>query len=115
MTEQEKVYRQWYVAIDEALVCAHIGTADSFPDAKTALHNLICWEVNVALDPQVSERARNLIADGKAREDALRDVLARVSTGLPVLEKMFAVVGLDAGLKVAQELIAIAKIEGQQP
>ena len=53
---------QWYRAVDEALLCAHIGTAESFPDAKTALHELICWEINVALDPCVSQRARDLVA-----------------------------------------------------
>jgi len=57
---------QWKAAIDDELVCCHIGTTDSFPDAKSALKNLIDWHVSVALDPAVSSDARALIDKGKA-------------------------------------------------
>jgi len=52
---------QWKAAIDDELVCCHIGTTDSFPDARAALKNLIDWHVSVALDPAVSSDAQALI------------------------------------------------------
>jgi hypothetical protein len=49
--------------IDEALVVRHIGVASG--DAKADLNKLLDWEVGVALDPAVSEKARDLIEQGR--------------------------------------------------
>jgi hypothetical protein len=56
----------WRDAIDDALVCAYLGTADSFASPREALAALIAWEQKGALDPAVSAEARAL-------RDALRD------------------------------------------
>jgi len=56
----------WKVVIDDELVCFHIGTADSFPDAKVALKSFIDWHVSVALDPAVSSNAQALIDKGRS-------------------------------------------------
>lgn len=61
----------WKAAIDDELVCCHIGTTDSFPDAKTALKNLIDWHVQIALDPAVSSDAQALIEKGKSAAPAV--------------------------------------------
>lgn len=58
---------QWKQAIDDELVCCHIGTVDTFPDAKTALKNLIDWHVQIALDPAISSDARALVERGAAQ------------------------------------------------
>jgi len=62
--------REWKQAIDDALICAHIGTADSFPDARTALNALCAWCEQIALDPAVSQDARALIDKGRSEASA---------------------------------------------
>jgi hypothetical protein len=47
----------WIRAIDEDMVCAHIGIADGSDDyatAKKKLNDLIAWHVAVATDPAVN-------------------------------------------------------------
>jgi BMFP domain-containing protein YqiC len=61
---------QWKAAIDEALVCNHLGTADDFPNAQAALQRLIGWEVSMALDPEISVDARSLQAKATAKLEA---------------------------------------------
>ena len=56
----------WRDAINDELICTHLGTADSFPDPKDALNALIDWHVAVALDPEVSSEAQALIDRGRA-------------------------------------------------
>lgn len=56
----------WREAIDAELVCLHLGTVDSFPDAKFALDLLISWHIAVALDPEVSASAKLLVDRGRA-------------------------------------------------
>lgn len=67
----------WRDAIDDALICTHIGTVESFPTAQEALDALIDWHVRVALDPEVSSDARALIDKGAA---AVADAVKRVRT-----------------------------------
>lgn len=62
---------EWRQAIEDELICYHIGTAQSFPDAKAALKNLIDWHVLVALDPAVSSDAQALIDKGKSAAPAV--------------------------------------------
>jgi len=48
----------WLRAIDDAMVCAHIGVADatdSYETAKKKLHDLIQWHIQVATDPTVND------------------------------------------------------------
>ena len=51
----------WRDAIDSGLVCAHIGTVESFPTAQEALDLLISWHIATALDPEVSSDAQALV------------------------------------------------------
>lgn len=44
----------YYLAIDDACVTAHIGTAESFATPKEALNAIIAWEIAVATDPAVN-------------------------------------------------------------
>ena len=68
--------QEYKKVIDDALVVANIGAATG--DAKADVHKLICWEIDVALDPRVSKRAADLIslADQEAIE---RHVTRRVA------------------------------------
>lgn len=56
--------KAWKEEVLEGLGGAGIYRADHNNDPKQALHDLICWEVSVALDPRVSQAARDLTADG---------------------------------------------------
>lgn len=69
--------QEYKKVIDDALVVANIGAATG--DAKADVHKLICWEIDVALDPRVSKRAADLIrlADQEAVERHTRKVVAR--------------------------------------
>jgi hypothetical protein len=73
--------KQWKAAIDEVLVCNHLGTADDFPSAKVALQRLIGWEISMALDPNISVDARSLQAKATAELEAenarLREALVK--------------------------------------
>ena len=60
----------WRDAMDDELICTHLGTADSFPSAQAALAALIDWRVSVALDPEVSSDAQALIDRGAAQPQA---------------------------------------------
>lgn len=47
----------WIRAVDEAMVCSHLGVAeasDSYEVAKKKLNDLICWNIQVATDPAVN-------------------------------------------------------------
>lgn len=54
-------------AIDNEMVTAHIGTFSAGDDPRKALHEIICWHVQVALDPAVSPEAQRLIKLGESR------------------------------------------------
>ena len=62
---------KWREAIDNALICAQIGTVDSFPTADQALEALIDWHIAVALDPTVSASAQALVDRGRAVAEPL--------------------------------------------
>lgn len=46
----------WQQAVDHALVSAHLGVAGDVTaeEAAKALHDLICWNVEVATDPRTN-------------------------------------------------------------
>ena len=54
----------WYAAVTDACVINSIGWHEY--DARKSLHELICWENLVALDPAVSSSARELIEKGRS-------------------------------------------------
>jgi hypothetical protein len=54
--------RTFYDAIDHQMIVLHLGTADTY-DAKTALEKIIEWNIQIALDPQVSADAQRLRAE----------------------------------------------------
>ena len=66
MPQAQPAANEWREAVDNELVCLHLGTADSFPTAQAALAALINWHVRVALDPEVSSDAQALIDRGAA-------------------------------------------------
>ena len=57
--------RAWRETVIDGLVVAHIYQAKHDAEPKQALHDLICWEVMVALDPRVSSDAEALIQRGR--------------------------------------------------
>ncbi len=59
---------QWKHAVINELVCCHIYNAAHDNDPRKALHDAISWNVQVALDPQVSSDAQALIDRGAAAE-----------------------------------------------
>ena len=63
----------WREAVDNELICTHLGTADSFSDAGAALDALINWHVAVALDPEVSSAAQALVDRGAAGAEPLTE------------------------------------------
>ncbi|CAB4146216.1 hypothetical protein UFOVP1147_52 [uncultured Caudovirales phage] len=67
-------------ALDDALICCHIGTVESFPTAKDALNALIDWHVATALDPEVSSDAQALVDRGTAVAEPLIDEMDAVAS-----------------------------------
>jgi hypothetical protein len=62
----------WKDEVIEKLVISHNYKAEHENDPAKALHDLLSWEVAIALDPQVSSDAQALIDRGRneAQEDA---------------------------------------------
>lgn len=85
----------WLHAIDEAMVCSHLGVAnesDTYENAKKKLNTLICWNVDVAIDPTVNG-GRKLYPDAVVRQ---------------LVEALEAIVG-DGVQRVAPQLQEQAK------
>lgn len=59
---------KWKQAVISELMCCHIYNAAHENDPRKALHDAISWNVQVALDPQVSSDAQALINRGAAAE-----------------------------------------------
>jgi hypothetical protein len=57
----------WRAAIDEALVCAHLGVAT---EPYADLNKLLDWHHDIWLDPAVCQEAQDLIDRGAADERA---------------------------------------------
>ena len=56
---------EWKIALIEELVVIGIYNDSHEGNPKKALHDIICWNVDVALDPKVSIEADNLIQQGR--------------------------------------------------
>lgn len=59
-------YARWKDSIIEKLIVSHCYKAEHETNPELAINDLISWEVNVALDPAVSEQAQALIDRGAA-------------------------------------------------
>lgn len=55
----------WKSAIDHELAVAHLGTTDTYPDARVALQKVIDWHCMVHGDPAVSSAAQALVERGR--------------------------------------------------
>ena len=66
----------WQQAIDAELVSAHLGVAHNdapFEDAQKAIHELICWHIDVATNPATNGGQR--LTDAKpATSELVMDV-----------------------------------------
>lgn len=93
--------RQWRDAIEGQLVSCHLGTADDFADARAALHALIECNQKIALDPAVSEGARDLIASRDEQIAALQAENEQFRTALCDL-----LYGLDGARETARRLLS---------
>lgn len=70
---------KWKQAVISELVCCHIYNPAHDNDPRKALHDAISWNVQVALDPQVSSDAQALIDRGAAAE---REACAEIAFGM---------------------------------
>ena len=61
---------EWKEAIIDELVVAHIYSSKHDTDPRKAIHDIITWNCQVALDPLVSSDAQALIEQG--RQQALQ-------------------------------------------
>jgi hypothetical protein len=71
LAEEALVSRTYRQAIDDALVVRHLGVAGGNP--KEELGKILNWEVDVNLDPTVSEQAQALIDRGLAEANKIDD------------------------------------------
>lgn len=55
----------WKRAVIDALICSHIYRAEHENDPRKALNDLMIYETQLALDPQVSEDAQALVDRGR--------------------------------------------------
>lgn len=56
---------EWKIALIEELVVIGIYNDSHDNNPKKALHDIICWNVDVALDPNVSSDAEKLVQQGR--------------------------------------------------
>jgi hypothetical protein len=64
--------REYREALIDALVVNHIYRDIHDKDARRAVADLVCHEINLALDPQVSSMAANMI---NGRDDQFRETM----------------------------------------
>lgn len=100
-TERADRADKWRQAIDDALIVAHLGTAEHDDDPVVLLEKLIKWHVDVALDPAVSEKAIALI-------EAEREACAQVS--LAVMKNPYA----DRVRWVAKQIASDIRARGKK-
>lgn len=103
----------WRDAIDSGLVCAHIGTIESFPTAKAALAALINWHVQVALDPAVSSDAQALIDRGRAAVAEIAALTEQVRVLREALEYVLLdePTGIPRASSACRRVVALALLE----
>ncbi len=95
----------WLRAVDEEMVCAHLGVADaedSFETAKKKLASLIQWNIAVATDPSVG---------GHPAPDALRvavEALTEIRDGMVAARRDISV---DDWIEKADQALAALQAE----
>lgn len=77
----------WRDAVHDALVVAHILSAENAEDPRKAINDLLSWESAVALDPSVSSGARDLIERGKYEAVFERTSMRRRLVVRPLLKR----------------------------
>lgn len=74
--------RKWKTAIIDRLVVQESLLKEHETNPKKAVHDIVSWEVRVALDPLVSSEAEALIDQGRnelrAENEELRDQIMRI-------------------------------------
>lgn len=65
----------WRDVLLDALVVAGIYSKKHDTDPRLALHELLCWETSVVLDPAASSSAQELVDRGRKLQ-AAEDVVA---------------------------------------
>ncbi len=100
----------WRDAMDDELVCLHLGTTETFPEPREALRQIIDWHVEIALDPAVSSRAAELQSRGPERkpgswaQEIIDDLLGLHDSELICEEDSGdALIRLDAAICVVEE------------
>jgi hypothetical protein len=82
----------WQNTIIDELMCCHIYQQHHDADPRKALQDIISWNVQVALDPQVSSDAQALI--DKGADDAFNalsiDAVERIVRANMLLQVNFA-------------------------
>jgi hypothetical protein len=58
---EDETKNPWKAAVIEHLVCCFLLNEENSKDPKKALHDILSWETQLALDPLISERARKLL------------------------------------------------------
>lgn len=58
---EDETKNPWKAAVIDYLVCAFLLNEENSKDPKKALHDIVSWETQLALDPRVSERAHKLL------------------------------------------------------
>lgn len=58
---EDESKNSWKAAVIDRLVCMSALNEENSWDPKRALHDIISWEIELALDPRVSERAYRLL------------------------------------------------------
>lgn len=51
----------WKAAVIDYLICRFLLNEENSKDPRQALHDIVSWEIQLALDPLVSERANKLL------------------------------------------------------
>jgi hypothetical protein len=58
---EDESKNKWKAAVIDYLVCRFLLNKENEGDPRRAIHDIIGWEVQAALDPSVSEGARKLL------------------------------------------------------
>lgn len=58
---EDKSKNPWKAAVIDHLVCSFLLNEENSKDPKKALHDIVSWEAQLALDPRVSKHAYKLL------------------------------------------------------
>ena len=106
----------WLRAVDEEMVCAHLGVADaedSFETAKKKLASLIQWNIAVATDPSVGGHpAPDALRVAVEALDAITDLSVNLRHGGPDSMDLHGLSeALSSAIDIAYEALAALQAE----